>query len=180
MATQSRYRMAVLLSLGSLVFAALHLAHEHLDGGVRSHNLLNRADLPALSNWLGLAVLPLLGWALGLRVRNQLHSTAGRPGLPAAIWIGFAGALLYGAALATAFELDLPAVTSALFFGLFLLAAALPIYRAECILGFVMGMTFTFGGVLPALVAAVFAALSFVLRFAFRRLALAIRRGTPS
>ena len=33
--------------------------------------------------------------------------------------------------------------------GLFPLAMFFPIYRAECLLGFVIGMTFTFGGVLP-------------------------------
>jgi len=34
-------------------------------------------------------------------------------------------------------------------YGLFILALFFPIYRAECFLGFVIGMTFTFGAVLP-------------------------------
>jgi len=37
--------------------------------------------------------------------------------------------------------------------GLFILALFLPIYRAESMLGFVLGMTFTFGAVLPLLFA---------------------------
>jgi hypothetical protein len=167
MATRSTYRAAVLISLGSLLFAALHLAVEHFDGGVRSHHVLNRADLPLISNWLGLAVLPVLGWLLGRRIR-RLAPPAGKRSPAAHIWLGLVGALLYGASLAAAFELEVSAATSGLFFALFLLAALLPIYRVEYVLGFVLGMTFTFGAVLPTLIASVFATLSFVLRFLFR------------
>lgn len=70
--------------------------------------------------------------------------------------------------MAASFELGVDPVTSGLFMGLVLVALALPIYRAEYVLGFVMGMTLTFGGVLPALVATVFASLSFLARLAYR------------
>jgi hypothetical protein len=59
-------------------------------------------------------------------------------------------------------------VTQALFFGLFALAVQLPLYRAEHVLGFVVGMTFTFGAVLPTIIGAVFATLSLALRLAMR------------
>lgn len=57
-----------------------------------------------------------------------------------------------------------------------LCAAALPIYRDERMLGFVVGMAFSFGAVLPALVATVFAMISVVLRFGFRAVVAAVRR----
>lgn len=174
MSPQSRYRMSVYLALASLVFAAAHLAYEHFNGGVQSHHLLNRSDLPAISNWFGLVILPLLGWMLGIRIRDHSASSAQR-GSSVAIWVGLVSALLYGVALAAFFELDASVVTSGLFLGLFLLAAVLPIYRAECVLGFVVGMTFTFGAVLPALVAAVFATISIVVRFLFRAVASIVR-----
>lgn len=53
--------------------------------------------------------------------------------------------------------------------------AVLPVYRIECIFGFVVGMTFTFGAVLPTLVAVVFAAVSVVAHFIFRAVMSAIR-----
>jgi hypothetical protein len=168
MATPPTYRAAVLISLGSLVYAALHLSYEHFDGGVRSHHVLNRADLPLISNWLGLAVLPLLGWLLGIRVRNLPVTAAGQRGRSAHVWGGLVGALLYGAALALAFEFQVSTALNGLFFALFLLAAILPVYRPEYVLGFVMGMTFTFGAVLPTLIATVLAVISFLLRLAFR------------
>ena len=77
--------------------------------------------------------------------------------------------------MAISFELGPSAVTTGLFFGLFVLAAVLPIYRIECIFGFVVGMNFTFGAVLPTLVAVVFAAVSVVLHFVFRAVLSAIR-----
>ena len=173
--TMQRYRVPALLAVASLVFSAAHLTYEHFTGGVQSHHLLDRSNLPAISNWFGLVILPVLGWLLGVRIRNHLAFST-RPSLSVGIWVGFFGALLYGAALAASFELDESSVLSGLFLALFLLAAVLPIYRAECAVGFVVGMTFTFGAVLPSLVVVVFAAISVVVRFAFRAMASAVRR----
>lgn len=168
------YRSPALFALAALALGATHLCYEHLGGGVQSHHLLNRPDLPAVSNWLGLFILPLLGWVFGLRVRD--YSTGSSPsGAASGPWVGLAGAFLYGAALAASFELDASALTSGLFLGLFALAAALPVYRAEYILGFVVGMTFTFGAVLPALVAGVVALVSVVVRFVLRAAAAIVR-----
>ncbi len=174
MTIQARHHMPAFLALSSLVFGAAVLAHEYFNGGVPSHHLLDRPDLPAISNWFALVVLPLLGWLLGVRLRNHLITSTGS-GSAKGIWAGLVCSLLYGAAMAIFFELGTSAVISGLFFGLFLLAAVLPIYRVECIFGFVVGMTFTFGAVLPTLVAVVFAAVSVVLHFVFRAVLSAIR-----
>jgi len=168
-------RFPVLPTLAALIFAAAHLAYEHFTGGVQSHHVLNRPDLPAISNWLGLITLPLLGIGLGLRIRSQ-SATASRAGIPAAMLRALFGSLLYGAVLATSFEFGVSMVTSAAFFGLFLWALVLPIYRAEYMLGFVAGMTFTFGGVLPFLIASVFAAISFIVRSLIRAVAAVLRK----
>ena len=175
----SRYRPG-LFALFSVVFVAALLAHEYLNGGVRSHHLLDRRDLPAISNWFGLVALPVLGWLLDARVRNHRSSVAGS-GSSVGIGTPLVGSLLYGAALAASFELGVSATASGLFLGLFLLAVVLPIYRAEYIFGFVVGMTFTFGGVLPVLVAGVVAAVSALAHFAFRAARSAMRaRAGPS
>lgn len=174
MTTKTRQYMPALVALLSLVFVAALLAHEHYNGGVRSHHLLDRRDLPAISNWFGLALLPVLGWLLGVRLRRQTSSSSGkRPAIT--IGTGLVCALLYGAALAACFEHAALGLASGLFFGLLLLAAVLPVYRVEYIFGFVVGMTFTFGAVLPVLIAVVVAALSALLHFAYRAVWTAIR-----
>ena len=153
----SRHRLPMALALAALVFVGVVLAFEHFNGGVRSHHLLNRRDLPAISNWLGLVTLPALAFALGVRLRRMSVS-------PRRALIAVVGSLLYGAALATSFQLGWATATNVLFFSLLILAIALPIYRAEFLVGFVAGMAVTFGAVLPFAASAVFAGLSAAIR----------------
>ena len=171
----ANHRFRMILPLAALAFAVVHLAFEHFTGGVKSHHLLNRADLPAFSNWLGLVTLPLLGIALALRV-SRLPPVTGWAGFPAAVLVGLFGAFLYGAVLATSFELGAMSITSAVFFGLFLCALLFPVYRAEYLLGFVAGMTVTFGAILPFFIALVFATISFVVRFLVGSVVAALRK----
>ncbi len=52
-----RFRLSAQLGLSSLLLAALHLACRHAAGGVQNHSLLNRPELPAISNifeWIAL------------------------------------------------------------------------------------------------------------------------------
>jgi hypothetical protein len=163
-----------LFPLLAFLFAAGHLAYEHWSGGVRSHHLLDDPDLPSISNWLGLVTLPLLGLALARRVRG-LSTPAVPSGLTFPVLAALVGAFLYGTMLAASFFSGAEVVTSVAFFGLFVCAAALPVYRAEYLLGFVGGMTFAFGGVLPLIVAAVFALISLVLRYTFRAVMARVR-----
>jgi hypothetical protein len=174
MEMQTSRRLPALIVAAALVYAVIHLGYEHFTVGVQSHHLLNRADLPAVSNWLGLVTLPFVGFLLAVRIRAILRAP-GADGLPVQLWVGLASSLLYGAALAVAFALGASSITSTLFLGLFLLAAVFPIYRAEFALGFVAGMAITFGAVLPALVAAVLAAISFGFRLLFRAIVAAAR-----
>lgn len=177
MTTEKSYRLPPLLALASLLFVAAHLIYEHLNGGVQSHHLLNRSDLPVISNWLGLIFLPILGWLFGARIRDR-QASASQSRSSSGLWAGLVGALIYGAALAIAFELDASALLSSLFLCLFLLAFLFPVYRAEYALGFVVGMTITFGAVLPTLVAVILATLSVSARLVFRGLRSAVRRSS--
>ena len=69
-------------------------------------------------------------------------------------------ALVAGIALSLAFvsgNADAPAY---ILLGILLLGLVVPTYRSEYVLGFVLGMSVTFGPILPALVAALIAAVS--------------------
>lgn len=150
---------ALRLRFAALAFLAeaLHLGWEASHGGIVTHHLLQRADLPGLSNAWGLLVLPALAaWA------------AGRwPTPPAPRWrfgLGFALPLAWGLALSLAFQAQLQPVTESLFFGLLLLAVLLPAHRPESLLGFVLGMSWTFGALLPTVIGGVIAVLSWAVR----------------
>ncbi len=163
------------LTAAAFLLEVAHLAWEHLHGGVVSHHLLANPDLPAISNWFGLLLIPALTWFLVGRIERRIAS--GAPGSSrAAIVAGFAAALVYGASLALALASKFGSIDM-VFFALFAIGLVVPIYRAQFVLGFVLGMTFTFGAVLPTIIASVFAAYSSLAHLVFRRLyRLAMRR----
>lgn len=133
---------------------ALLLGWQHFNGGVPAHHLLADPGMPALSNWWGLLTLPLLAWYLLGRIERR-H--AGDPASAGRIKAAFAGALLFGVAIATLFTAGEHAIVDYLVQALVVVALFYPIYRAEYVLGFVLGMTWTFGAVLPTIAACVFA-----------------------
>jgi len=149
----------------ALLAELIHLTWEHVHGGILRHHILNRSDLPAISNAWGILLLPALTWYLLGRIsRRSAPPMGGRSGaLPRGVMVGFAGALLFGILLSGGFALRQTTLTEYLFQGILLLALLLPVYRAECVLGFVLGMTFVFGVVLPTAIASIIAALSMLL-----------------
>ncbi|MBN6152621.1 hypothetical protein JR065_20000 [Xanthomonas sp. AmX2] len=148
--------MPIALGL-ALVAATLHLGWEYTHGGVKSHHLLDRADLPAISNWWGLIVLPLLGGLAGRTIGHRARSSPSA--LPRAL-VAFVAALAAGVALSMAFVAGNESAASALFLGILVSGLVIPAYRAEYGFGFVLGMTFVFGSVLPGIIALVVAGIS--------------------
>ncbi len=171
---QQAKRIRIYLTVAVFLAEIGHLAWEHFHGGIASHHFLNRADMPAVSNAWGLLLLPVMSWFLGgIALRRSIATAAAATinapggqaeaaGLARGVFVGFFAGLLFGASLAATFSLGYQDVTSILFFGMLLLALVFRVYRAECVLGFVLGMTFTFGAILPALVASVTAVISAV------------------
>ncbi|WP_020652400.1 hypothetical protein [Massilia niastensis] len=162
--------MRTKLTVTIAVAYALLLAWQHFNGGVPAHHLLARADLPSISNWWGLVSLPLLAWlALGRIERRQEDADPSPAG-------GFTCALLFGALLAFFFAMGRGDMCEYLVQGLPLIALLYPVYRAECVLGFVLGMTHTFGPVLPIVAAAIFALGAYVLFHGIRLLGARVLR----
>jgi len=156
------------------------LAWNHYHGGVPSHHILARADMPSISNWWGGILLPLLTWFLLYRMQKRLtlHPSEKSSGsaLPVTLLYGFAGALVFGILLSTSFALGHAAVPGYMLISIFLLALIFPIYRAEYLLGFVIGMTFTFGAVLPTGIGSVFALIGAVIYLLIRPVLLRVVR----
>ncbi len=150
-----------LMVLGQLLW-------QHLHGGIVSHHLLHRADLPAISNAWGMLLLPVLAWWLTGRVQQRtaagVRASTGETGKPfTGIALGFLAALAFGAFFAIAFEQHWPIDLGRVLLAVFALAVLVPLHRAECVLGFVLTMSFAFGAVIATAVAAVIAAWSLAL-----------------
>lgn len=162
------------LAAAAFLLEIAHLAWEHFHGGVVSHHLLANPDLPAVSNWWGLLIVPALTWWLVGRIEQRMAS-----GSPRAVAAGFVAALVYGALLAAAFVSKFEAI-DLVFFALLAIGLVVPIYRAQFVLGFVLGMTFTFGAVLPVIIASLLAAGSALAHLFFRWLYRLVTRRSVS
>lgn len=142
-----------LLRLGVVAAVALaeagHLAWEAAHGGIVSHHVLNDPTLPALWNGWGLLVLPLLAWIAEPRL---FATTGGSRRMDRGAIGRLSAAALVGLALSLAFATGSEDAAGGIFVGLLLSSAVVRAYRAEYLLGFVLGMAFTFGALLPTLI----------------------------
>lgn len=148
------------------------LAWEYTHGGIVTHRLLARDDLPGLSNAWGGLLLPALAWYLLGRMQRRPDAsprTGGAPSGRGAMLAGFVGAAGYGAVMAYCYVAGPAEVTSVMARAVLLIALVVPIYRSEYVLGFVLAMAYTFGGILPVLFAAVVALLAFAIHRGVRR-----------
>ncbi|TGE18913.1 hypothetical protein [Hymenobacter elongatus] len=149
------------------------LAWSHYHGGVPSHHLLARKELPAISNWWGGLLLPVLTGLLLYRIRKQAFgkndSDSDSPQPLRREIYGFVGALSFGVLISVLFTAGASDVAGNVMLGLFAFAFFVPIYRPECLLGFVLGMTYTFGAVLPLLIGTLVGLVGLVLHGYIRR-----------
>lgn len=148
-----------------LLASIAHLLWEYTHGGVQSHHVLARPDLPGASNWWGLIILPFFGW---LASRKATRGAALNEGAATRSVSRFLGALLVGLVLSLSFAAGFESVATATFLASLAVGLFLPIYRAEYIFGFVLGMTFVLGTVLPTIAALVGVGISSIAHFIIR------------
>lgn len=157
----SRFRLYITAVVTIAIWSLLIWDYFH--GGVPSHHLLQRKDLPAFSNWWGGILLPLLTWFLLYRVQKRVGNNSTDAAIPKNILYAFIGALSFGILLSWFFTIGNREMPFYMIISLLITSLLLPMYRAECFLGFVLGMTFTFGGVLPIIVISILSCIGAVL-----------------
>lgn len=168
----------VWLVVAVLLAELAHLAWEHAHGGIVSHHLLARPDLPAVWNGWGLVVLPALAWFVTGRVARRIARHIDRRRAVRVAWLGFGVAAAAGAALSVAFVSGVEDAAFAVLVSALVLGLLLPAYRAACLLGFVLAMTFTFGAVLPLLIGGIVATVSAIAHLVLYALARHVWRRT--
>ncbi|TVQ42183.1 MAG: hypothetical protein EA370_00410 [Wenzhouxiangella sp.] len=137
------------------------LAWRHFQDGVPAHHLLHNPALPRVSDWLGAVLIPSLTWCL-LGLSRRRMETSESPALRPVL-MGLLAGLAYGAAMSVSFFSGHESIAGYVFFSLLPLALFLPVYRPECLLGFVLGMSVVFGTVLPTIFGSIMALATFVI-----------------
>lgn len=142
------------------------LLWEHFHGGVPSHHVLDRKDLPKISNWLGAFLLPTLTWTLlsriKIRIRKQALKLEGYNEDLKILSLFIIG-LIIGLLVSISFTYSFKIFLDNVLYIFLLLGLLVPIFYSEFILGFILGMTYTFGAVLPTIFILVIATVGFLL-----------------
>lgn len=143
----------------TLVFTAIvtllicaSLAWDYFHDGVPTHYLLHSKDLPGFSNWWGIVLIPAVTLYLLQRIRKRL--TNNRTENLKQVIYRFLAALGFGIVLSILFLLgsDLPGI---MMIGVIILSFFIRLYLPEYILGNILGLVYTFGGVLPVIISLV-------------------------
>lgn len=166
--TSFPHRLRWAMAAGALLAVTVLLVWEHLHGGVATHHLMRSATMPGLSNFWGLVLVPALAFWAGGRIARRLAAGT----RAATVLAGAALALLLGVGLSAAFSAGHEDLTAAIFAAVLLLGVVLQGHRAECWLGFVLGMSVTFGMVIPIVIGGVVAGVSLLVH----RMACLLRR----
>jgi hypothetical protein len=161
-----------------LIFGLLFWEHFH--GGVPGHHFLQRKDLPEISNWWGGLLLPVLTWILLGRMEKRLDKQESLMQQAKNQNIKFIGlflcGLIFGILIAASFTNDYKSFLDNVLYILLVLSFIFPIYYSEFILGFIFGMTYTFGAILPTIFILIIAALGFLVYRFIRPLILRITK----
>jgi len=97
------------------------------------------------------------GWLASWSVLRRISED---PDILFNAFAGGIGAFIVGTLLSLSFATGHEQTATYIFFGAILSGLYFPVYRAEYIFGYVLGMTFVFGAVLPGIFGLIAAALS--------------------
>jgi hypothetical protein len=132
----------------------LYLLYLQLNGGVPSHHFLANESYPKISNWYGLLVISILSF-----ITYEKYKTT--PFLKKEL-VESIIAILYGLLIYLCFKNHIKFDSSFLFIGIFIIGIIYPIYRIHIYFGVILGMTYGFGALLPAVMIGLAVLLSWI------------------
>jgi len=155
-------RVLIVLLLG--IINSIPIIWDYFHGGVPVHYLLHSKDFPGFSNWWGLLTIPVLVWIAIVIIANRKNrkEKLNLPIKEAEIINGFVGSLIYGIIISILWEFGFENILQYLILVPIVISLFKRIYFLEYLIGFVLGMVYIFGGVLPIIIGIVLMILSFL------------------
>lgn len=164
---KSIFENRIKVTIAAFIIVLIFILIEHYNGGVETHYLLAREDLPGISNWWGLLTIPLLGWIVStLTTHRRNKKVKSKQNLEEDnnnVLKRFIAALIFGIVASILWEFNLENILQYFILLPILIALFIPVHLPEFLLGFVLGMMYTFGGILPIIVGLVLLTICFVI-----------------
>ncbi len=161
MKTKSILTGKVQFIVTTFIFTLILILREYYSGGVITHYLLAREDLPGFSNWWGLLTVPLLT-ILTLYIKSRLTKGKIFKINESQFLTRLLGGFVFGAMASLLWEFNLEHILRYFILLPIVIAVFKPVHFPEYLLGFVLGMLFSFGGVLPNIIGTVLLIMCFV------------------
>lgn len=164
MGTKLSRKSRIVITAGVSLLLWGTLLWDHFHGGIPTHYILHDDSLPGIPNWVGGLILPFFTWFLLYRIHKR---TEGQEPVPASdtlgavlrrFWVAFAIAV----SISIFFSLQID-VIDYIMLAIFALALVYPLYKAEYLLGWVLGSTLTFGAMIPMVFGSVLALVFYIL-----------------
>jgi hypothetical protein len=155
------------------------LTWQYYHQGVPSHHVLQRKDLPEISNWWGAILLPALTWILLGKIKKRtgrLLPQMEKTNEDKKILVRFIIGLLLGITLAISFTNNFKILLDNVLYIFLVLGFIIPLFSSEFILAFILGMVYTFGAILPTAFVLVMAVIGLLLFKVIRPLLLKLLR----
>lgn len=166
------FKISIYFTLGITTVLDTLLLYQYFSDGIPSHHFLARKEMPLVSNAWGIVTIPAFTWFLVWRIAKRIFNQTDTIEFPKNVLAAFSVSLVFGVALGLSIQYGFKTFTGNVPIILFTLALFFRTYRAECFLGFVLGLTYFVGGVLPIVVGSVFLALSAITYLYIRSFAL--------
>ena len=154
-------RTKILVTLAVIVLMNGWLLWQFFHGGVPSHHILHQKDLPEISDWWGGLLLPILTWILLSKTQSRLLKQP--ESQKSKIIVLFLAGLVLAIAIVISFTNDYKFFLDNVPYIFLLLSLIIPIYYSEFILGFILGMTYTFGVILPTAFVLILSGIGFLI-----------------
>jgi len=156
------------ITIGATLLIGINLLWDYNHGGVPTHYILHNKDLPGFSNWLGLITIPVLTWIAITLSQRRIQSNSQDRSKSHSVSFGFLGSLLLGIGMSLLWEIGFDSILPYLLFLPLLLALFIPVHYPEHFLGLILGMAYTFGGVLPIIFGFIIGILCFLVHKVLR------------
>lgn len=153
-----RNRIIITLIITLLVWG--HILWDYFNGGIPTHYLLHDDNLPGIPNWLGGIILPFFTWVVLHRIHKRVDAPEHKDTFRLAVY-RFLAALGISVLISIFFTTGVD-VIDYIMLAIFALAFVFPLYKAEFLLGWVLGSAYTFGAMIPMVMGLIFAGVLFL------------------
>lgn len=167
MQRQITFKTKLLITGLVALFAFSIIFWEHLNSGVLSHHFLQQENLPEISNWWNGLMLPIITWILLERIDKRLNKKVLKPHQSnrqyPKLFLYFITGLTFAILISISFVNGYTFFLDNVLYAFLIVSFVIPIFYSEFLLGFILGMTFTFGVILPTIFVLIIASLGFII-----------------